>query len=71
MKPRQKQAICKIKRTSYWAETNKSNKVFPYTQYQKLRLLYKAGILLVKFPLLFDNKIICFINDNTSASAHN
>jgi hypothetical protein len=42
------------------AKTNKSNKVFAYTQYQKLGLLYKAGILMVKFPLHFYNKIILF-----------
>jgi hypothetical protein len=50
MKQRQKQDIYKIKRTPHRAKTNKSNKVFAYTKYQKIGLLYKAGILMVKFP---------------------
>jgi len=60
MKPCQKQDIYKIKITSHRAKTNKSNKVFAYTQYQELGLLCKAGILMVKFPSLFYKKIILF-----------
>jgi hypothetical protein len=71
MKAWHKQVTYKIERTPHKAKTKKSNKLSLYARYQKLGLLSKAGILMVKSFHPFVKNLFCFTNANTSASAHN